>query len=474
METVKNEYDAEGEAGQRGAYTVVRERRAANLTKSGEILQRSPKKGRCRLHTIGIGLLGFGTVGRGVYRVLANNRETIASRLGAPLEVKKVLVRDVGMDRGIDVPPGLFTADPSAVLEDEAVNIVVEVMGGIEPARQYVLAAFAKGKSVVTANKDLLALHGRELFDKALDSRADLYFEASVAGGIPIIKILKEAFTGNRIEQVTGIINGTTNYILSQMSDYGVHFHTALQEAQAKGFAEADPTNDVEGFDAARKIAILASIAFNSRITLDDVYVEGIAKVKPEDIRYAREFGYVIKLLGIARETAAGVEVRVHPALVPCGHPLAAVSDVFNAVFVRGDAVGETMFYGRGAGELPTASAVVGDIVAAARNIVNNVRGLTGCTCFEAKPVRPMTAVETRYYLRLRVLDKAGVLAGIAGAFGNNDVSLAAVIQKTTGAVAELVMVTHRVREANLRAAVAELERLPAVETVANIIRVED
>jgi homoserine dehydrogenase len=426
------------------------------------------------LRTINIGLLGFGTVGRGVYRVLTNNRETIASRLGSPLEIKRILVREVGKDRGIDVPPELFTTDPRAVLDDEDIGIVVEVMGGIEPARQYVLAALAKGKSVVTANKDLLAIHGRELFAKAVEGGADLYFEASVAGGIPIIKVLKEAFTGNRIEQVTGIINGTTNYILSQMSDYGADFDTVLKEAQEKGFAEADPTNDVEGYDAARKIAILASIAFNSRVTLDDVYVEGIAKIKPEDIRYAREFGYVIKLLGIARETAAGIEVRVHPALVPCGHPLAAVSDVFNAVFVRGDAVGDTMFYGRGAGEMPTASAVVGDIVMAARNIANNLHGLTGCTCFEAKPVRPMTAVETRYYLRLRVLDKAGVLAGIAGAFGNNNVSLAAVIQKTTGAVAELVMVTHRVRESDLRAAVAELERLPAVETVANIIRVED
>ena len=426
------------------------------------------------MRSIGIGILGLGTVGGGVYRVLRDNREVISSRLGASIEVKKILVRDLQKARRVTVPQELLTTYPSSVLEDPAVEIVVEVMGGIEPARDYILRALSQGKSVVTANKDLLAVHGKELFEEAFASKADLYFEASVAGGIPIIKVLKEAFTGNRIQQVIGIVNGTTNYILSKMSDEGADFDTVLQEAQAEGYAEADPTNDIEGFDAARKIAILASIAFNSRVTLDDVYVEGITRIRPEDIRYARELGYVIKLLGIARETAEGVEVRVHPSLVPGGHPLAAVSDVFNAVFVQGDAVGKTMFYGRGAGELPTASAVVGDVVAAARNILYNVKGITGCTCFEVKPVRPITEVETRYYLRLRVLDKAGVLAGIAGAFGNNGVSLAAVIQKTAGVVAELVMVTHRVREANLRAAVAELERLPTVETVANIIRVED
>ena len=423
---------------------------------------------------IGIGLLGLGTVGRGVYRVLENNREHISSRLGAPLEVTKVLVRDVGKDRGVAVPPELLTTDPAAVIENPAVEIVVEVMGGIEPARRYVLEALSRGKSVVTANKDLLAVHGRELFAAAAQGGADLFFEASVAGGIPIIKVLKESLAGNRIHEVIGIVNGTTNYILSKMSSEGSAFDAVLREAQTKGYAEADPASDIEGFDAARKIAILASLAFNSRVTLDDVYVEGIARIKPEDIRYARELGYVVKLLGIARETAEGVEVRVHPALVPAAHPLAAVSDVFNAVFVRGDAVGEAMFYGRGAGELPTASAVVGDVIAAARNKRYNVRGITGCTCFESKPVRPITEVETSYYLRLRVTDKPGVLAGIAGAFGNNSVSLAAVIQKTTGVVAELVMVTHRVREANLRAAVAELERLPTVEAVANIIRVEE
>jgi homoserine dehydrogenase len=347
-------------------------------------------------------------------------------------------------------------------------------MGGIEPARRYVLEALSRGKSVVTANKDLLAVHGQELLTTASQNKADLFFEASVAGGIPIIKILKESLAGNRIQEVIGIVNGTTNYILSKMTNEGSDFGAVLREAQEKGYAEADPTSDIEGFDAARKIAILASLAFNSRVTLDDVYVEGITRITPEDIRYARELGYVVKLLGIARETGEGIEVRVHPALVPAKHPLAAVSDAFNAVFVRGDAVGETMFYGRGAGELPTASAVVGDIIAAARNRRFNIAGLIGCTCFETKPVRPITAIQTCYYLRLRVTDRPGVLAGIAAAFGNNNVSLAAVTQKTTGVIAELVLVTHRVQEANLRAAVEELKRLPTVETVANIIRVEE
>lgn len=426
------------------------------------------------MRTIGIGILGMGTVGRGVFRVLENNREIISSRLGASLNLTKILVRDTRKNRGVDVPAGLLTTDPAAIIEDPATDIVVELMGGIEPARGYVLSALSKGKTVVTANKDLLAVHGHELFEAASSGAADLFFEASVAGGIPIIKVIKEALAGNRIQQVTGIINGTTNYILSKMTDEGADFNTVLKEAQARGYAEADPTSDIGGFDAARKIAILASIAFNSRVTLEDVYVEGITDIQPEDIRYATELGFVVKLLGIAREASEGIEVRVHPALIPFGHPLASVSDVYNAVFVRGDAVGDTMFYGRGAGELPTASAVVGDIVAAARNICSNARGMTGCTCFEKKRVRPVDEVETRYYLRLKVLDRAGVLAGIAGAFGNNNVSLASVVQKTTGEVAELVMVTHRVREANLQAAVKELKGLSAVKTVATIIRVED
>ncbi|RDV83665.1 homoserine dehydrogenase [Ammonifex thiophilus] len=424
------------------------------------------------MRSFGVGLLGLGTVGRGVYRVLQGNGEIIASRLGARLEVVKILVRDPQKDRGLAVPPELLTTNPQDVLSHPAVDIVVEVMGGVEPARQYVLQALEQGKMVVTANKDLLALHGKELFDVASAARADLFFEASVAGGIPIIKILKESLAANRIHEIIGIINGTTNYILTRMSEEGLDFALALNEAQKYGYAEADPRADIEGLDAARKIAILASIAFNSRVTFPEVYAEGISRIEPADIKYARELGYTIKLLALARETEKGLEVRVHPALVSLKHPLASVRDVFNAVFVRGDAVGEAMFYGRGAGELPTASAVVSDIMAAARQLLHGVKGMWGCTCFEQKPLVPVGETESCFYLRIKAVDRPGVLAGIAGAFGRHEVSLAAVIQKTTGEVADLVLVTHRVKEANLRAAEEELKKLPTVEAVANVIRV--
>ncbi|MGO0122244.1 homoserine dehydrogenase [Desulfothermobacter acidiphilus] len=424
------------------------------------------------MRSFGIGLLGLGTVGRGVYRVLEKNSELIAARLGARLEVAKILVRDPNRDRGIPVPPDKLTTDPRAVIEHPAVDIVVEVMGGVEPTRRYVEQALAQGKMVVTANKDLLSLHGKELFDVAAAAGTDLFFEASVAGGIPIIKILKESLAANRIQGITGIINGTTNYILTRMEEADLDFALALKEAQAHGYAEADPRSDIDGLDAARKIAILASIAFNSRVTFPEVYTEGISRIEPTDIKYARELGYAIKLLALAQETEQGLQVRVHPTLVSQKHPLASVRGVFNAVFVRGDAVGETMFYGQGAGELPTASAVTGDIIAAARQLLHGVKGMWRCTCFEQKPLLPIEANESSFYLRLRALDRPGVLAGIAAAFGRHEVSLAAVTQKTTGEVADLVLVTHRVREASLRAAEAELQKLPTVAAVANVIRV--
>jgi homoserine dehydrogenase len=423
---------------------------------------------------IGVGLLGLGTVGRGVYRLLEQNAALIAARAGTSVRVRRVLVRDPYKPRGLDLPAGLLTTRAEDVIADPGVQVVVEVMGGVRPALDYVLEALRRGKSVVTANKDMVAEHGRELFAAAERYGCDLFFEASVAGGIPIIRTLKASLAANRIHQIMGIVNGTTNYILTRMSREGVSFQTALAEAQRLGYAEADPAADVEGHDAARKLAILASIAFNSRIPLEEVYVEGIARIAPEDIRYARELGYVIKLLALGKETPEGIEVRVHPVLLPCRHPLAAVNDVFNAVFVRGDAVGETMFYGRGAGELPTASAVVADIIDAARDITRGVAGMIGCTCFENKPVKPMPLVESRYYIRLLVDDRAGVLAAIAKGFGDHRVSLASVIQKNTiGELAEIVLVTHRVAEGSLRAAMAVVEGLPVVKQVANVIRVE-
>ncbi|MQL51579.1 homoserine dehydrogenase [Desulfofundulus thermobenzoicus] len=421
-----------------------------------------------------IALLGLGTVGRGVYRILTDNAENIAHKVGAPLIIARILVRDPHKDRGLEVDRSLLTGDFSAILEDPDIAIIVEVMGGIHPALDYALAALERGKSLVTANKDMIALHGRELFAAAEASGADLLFEGSVAGGIPIIRPLKQCLAANRIQEIMGIINGTTNFMLTRMTLEGADFHQVLQEAQARGYAEADPSADIEGLDAARKLAILASIAFNSRITINDVYVEGISRITARDIAYAGELNYVIKLLGIARETPEGIEVRVHPTMVPKSHPLAAVNDVFNAIFVRGDAVGETMFYGRGAGEMPTGSAVAADVMDAARNILHKVPGIVGCTCYEQKPVKPMGRLESMYYLRLQVADRPGVLASIAYAFGDKEVSLASVLQKhTDGEKAEIVLVTHRVREQNLQDALRLVERLSAVNEISNCIRVE-
>ncbi|MBE0466398.1 MAG: homoserine dehydrogenase [Candidatus Desulforudis sp.] len=423
---------------------------------------------------IKIGLLGLGTVGGGVYRVLQGNRELIGRKVGARIEIKRILVRDVSRDRGLSLPADLLTTDPEVILGDPAIEIVVEVMGGTGAALDHVRTALSRGKSVVTANKDMLAVYGKELFALAQEKGTDLLFEASVAGGIPIIRVLKQCLAANRIEMVMGILNGTTNYMLSKMTAEGRDFQDVLREAQELGYAEADPTNDVEGYDAARKTAILASIAFNTRISFQDVYVEGISSISAEDITYATELGYVIKLLGIAKDTPEGIEVRTHPVLLPQAHPLATVTDSFNAVYVRGDAVGETMFYGRGAGALPTASAVTADIMDAARNIVHRVPGIISCTCFEERPLKEMGRVRSKNYLRLKVIDRPGVLAQIARVFGDHQVSLAAVTQKDTeGEKAELVLITHEVAERNLRDSLAELEQLAVVEKICNVLRVE-
>jgi len=421
---------------------------------------------------IGVGLMGLGTVGRGVYRTLQEKASIIEQKVGARVEIKKILVRDAARSRGVALEEGILTTDVNEIVEEPEVDIVVEVMGGIQPALDYSLRALKNGKSLVTANKDMIAVHGRELFEAAGSS--DIFFEASVAGGIPIIRPLKQCLAANRITQVIGIINGTTNYMLTRMTRDGLGFAEALQEARARGYAEADPSSDVEGYDAARKLAILTSVAFNVRVSLNDVFVEGITGVTAEDIAYAHELNFIIKLLGIAKETGDGIEARVHPALLPKNHPLAAVNDVYNAVFVRGDAAGDVMFYGRGAGELPTASAVTADIMSAARNLNRNVSGIIGCTCFAEKTVKSMGDTCTRYYIRLNVADRPGVLADIARVFGDNEVSLASVIQKhTTGQMAEIVVVTHRVKERNLQEALKTIGNLPTVGKVANVIRVE-
>lgn len=424
---------------------------------------------------VGVGLMGLGTVGSGVVRLLAANQEKIRQKLGVAVEIKKILVRDPDKPRQVEATPGLLTTEPADILEDDDIAVVVELIGGLHPARKYISQALARGKSVVTANKDVLAVYGQELYAQAGEYQVDLLFEASVGGGIPVIHPIREGLAGNRLYEVMGIVNGTTNFILTRMSAGGQDFDSALAQAQALGYAEADPGADISGDDAARKIAILASVAFDTVVTYEDVYVEGITGVTLTDVAYGHELGYTLKLLAIARQVNGEVEVRVHPAFLPKGHPLAAVSDVFNAIFVRGDAVGQTMFYGPGAGQMPTASAVVGDIIEAVANLRHESCGRIPYTCLDRKPIRAMGQVRCKYYLRLAAQDQPGVLARIAGVFGDHAVSLASVIQKkTVDGMAEVVLVTHEVKEENCRRALGVIEGLPVVARVENAIRVEE
>lgn len=423
---------------------------------------------------IGVGLLGCGTVGSGVVELLEKNSDMIASRTGDKIVLKKVLDKDLEKCRKLGIPEEKLTQDYTDILKDKDIQIVIELIGGIEPAFSMIRQAMQAGKHVVTANKDLIAEKGKELFDMAGKEKTDFYFEASVAGGIPIIYPLKQSLAGNNIQEVIGILNGTTNYILTKMSNEGSAFADVLSEAQALGYAEADPTSDVEGLDAARKIAILSSIAFNSRVTVNDVYVEGITRITPKDIQYARDLGYVIKLLAVAKQDEHGIQTRVHPAFIPKTHPLASVNDVFNAVFVRGDAVGEIMHYGRGAGKLPTASAVLGDVIDIGRNMVHHISARIGCTCYEDKKVLDIGELSAQFYIRMTVKDRPGVLAGIAGVFGSNDVSLETVFQTTHGEeMAELILITHEVQEQDLNDSLAILKSMSMVGKIDNVIRLE-
>ena len=420
-----------------------------------------------------VGILGCGNVGAAVIRLLDEHQDDIARRAGCRLEISKVAVRDPSKPRQVPLDAGAFVSDPVAVIDDPDVDIVCELIGGTEPAGSLILAAFDREKPVVTANKELLATRGRELFDASDAKGLDLYFEAAVGGGIPLIRPLKESLTGERIRRLIGIVNGTTNFILTRMSEEGGSFAEAVTEAQRLGYAETDPTADVEGHDAAAKCAILASIAFNARVTARDVFREGITGVTTEDIEFARRLGYVVKLLAIAElDEEERIAVRVHPAMVPADHPLAAVRDAHNAVFVEGDRVGELMFYGRGAGGEPTATAVVGDLVTVARNLLADARGV-GCTCFHERTIRPMAEMTGQYYILLRVEDRPGVLAEIASVFGRNQVSIKSVWQEGIGEDAQLVFITHRAREGAFQQAVTEVRGVPAVEEVRSILRVE-
>jgi homoserine dehydrogenase len=421
--------------------------------------------------TLTIGLLGCGTVGSGVVRLLNEHAEEIAGRLGARLVVGPVAVRNTALDREPRVER--LTSDPMEVVEDPEVDIVVEVMGGIEPARGLISAALERGRPVVTANKELVATLGAELFDLADAKGTRLEYEAAVAGGIPIIKPMRESLAGDRVRKVLGILNGTTNYILTKMTEEGVDFGEALAEAQRLGYAERDPAADIEDFDAAAKAAILASIAFDARVVAGDVFREGITRVTAVDIAHARRMGYVIKLLAIAeRDDDGEIGVRVHPALIPAAHPLASVRESFNAVFVEAEAVGDLMFYGRGAGSLPTASAVLGDIVTVARALLSGERPTSG-DAVPAGRIRPFEDTTVQYYVLLDVADEAGVLAAVASTFGAHDVSIKSVWQDGSGDSAQLLLITHAARERNVQATLHDLRELGSVRNVASVMRVE-
>ena len=427
------------------------------------------------MHTIKIALLGAGTVGSGVIQALSMNADIIAGRSGAYIEIKKILVRDAKKQRP-EVNGILLTDNFDEILDDEEISIVVEVMGGLSPARDYMLRSMAAGKHVVTANKDVIAQHLSELYTAANENTVDFLYEASVGGGIPIIKPLKECLTANKISEIMGVINGTTNYMLTKMTEKHISYDAVLRRAQEKGYAEANPSADVDGLDAARKAAILASLAFDTVIEFEDVSVEGISHITEDDIEYGLNLGYVIKLLAVGRNTDDGIDVRVHPVFLPKTHPLASVNGVFNAVFVRGDVIGDAMFYGRGAGALPTASAVVADIIEVVRDIVSETTGRMKYRIGERKKLCPVEKTRSSYYLRLVVADEPGVLGEIATTFGRAKVSLKSVIQArwTEDGDAEIVAVTHVVTHAAASAAAEALRALPVVREVRSLIRVAD
>lgn len=419
-------------------------------------------------------LLGFGTVGTGVYKVLKNQEEEMEAKLGSVVRIKKIMVRNLEKAAAKVEDPSVLTNNWEEIVNDPDIDIIIELMGGIEPARTCILEALEAGKHVVSANKDLIAVYGKELLDTAETHQVDFLFEAAVAGGIPIIRPLKQCLAGNHMKEVMGIVNGTTNFILTKMTQDKMEFKEALALATELGYAEADPTADIEGLDAGRKVAILASVAFNSRVVFDDVYIEGITKISAKDISYAKEMGCDIKLLGVARNTEEGIEAYVCPMLIPSTHPLASVNDSYNAVFVNGDAVENAMFFGRGAGELPTASAVVGDIFDIARNMKADCCARIGCTCYKTIPVKKMADTKNCYFLRLQVEDRCGVLAEMTAVFAKYHVSVAQIIQKQakTNESAEIVVITGKVREGDFRTAMEELSGRSFVHKISSMLRV--
>ncbi len=418
-----------------------------------------------------VGVLGCGHVGSALVQLVRDRAKEIETRTGVALEVTRVAVRNLSRDRDVELGPGVLTRDAHSVVTDPDVDLVVEVIGGIEPARELITAALRGGKPVVTANKELLANVGVELFAAAEDAGVDLLFEAAVAGGIPLVRALRESLRGEPVRRIIGIVNGTTNFILTKMAEEGAAYGDALAEAQRLGFAERDPTADVEGYDAGAKAAIMATIAFGSRVVAGDVYHEGLSALSVADIEVARRLGYVVKLLALAEIDDAGeIAVRVHPAMVPVQHPLASVRESYNAVFVEGEAVGSLMFYGLGAGGRPTASAVLGDVIDAAVNLTKGTHGALGS--FAKAAIKPIDETSAEYLLGLEVADEPGVLHAVTGAFAERGVSIRAAEQEGIGADARLVFITHEAKESAVQATVHRLRELDAVKKVGSLLRV--
>jgi homoserine dehydrogenase len=432
------------------------------------------------VNDVRIGLLGLGTVGAGVAKIFLTRREMLEERAGGRLTLAAIADADLVRQReGLDMAALPMVNDAARVLDDPSIHVVVELVGGLEPARTFILKALAAGKHVVTANKALLAHHGAELYEEARRRGVSLGFEAAVAGGIPLIRAIKEGLVANRVLWLAGIVNGTCNYILSKMTDEGLDFSLVLKEAQAHGYAEADPTLDIEGMDSAHKLQILVALAFRTFVDLKDIHTEGITRITAQDIEYARELGYRIKLLAIAKASDGAVEARVHPTMIPAASPLAAVSGVFNGVFLTGDAVGDLMFYGRGAGQMPTASAVWSDVLEISRRIAHGIPALAlelPSIGRQALALAPMESIRCGYYLRVMMLDKPGTLSRVTGVLGENGISIASVIQKGRGTTREavpVVMLTHEARERDMRAALAKIDRMRDVAGATQMIRVE-
>jgi homoserine dehydrogenase len=434
------------------------------------------------MREIKVGLIGFGTVGSGVVKILQKNSKLIEKRMGAKIVLKRIADIDVKTDRGVKLRPGILSTKADDVIKDPEIDIVLELIGGIEPAKTFILKAIQNGKHIITANKALLALHGDEIFRAAHRSGVDVNFEASVGGGIPLIRSIKEGLVANRIHSIFGILNGTSNYILSKMTDEGRSFKEVLREAQEKGYAEADPTYDIEGIDAAHKLAILIRLAFGTSIQFKEIFIGGISEITPLDIQFGREFGYRIKLLAITKTDQGKIEARVHPTLIPEGHLLSTVEGVFNAIYIKGDAIGPTLFYGQGAGQMPTGSAVVSDLVELGRNLLVKTQGRRVPllsyqeSAIEKIPLKKMGDVVMRFYMRFSALDRPGVLSRISGILGKNEISISAVIQKgrkINGAV-PIVMMTHEAKEENLHRALREIDRLNVILGKTIFIRVEN